>query len=269
MFTVVCAKRDFGKQTSSEVFGSFPNDEIVAAFRDRPLDAELGKSNLLHRLAEWRKLGEHGDKPGTQEIGKLTTEGWRAYLWLDDGSVYGQSLGCAVIWLFGRGQRYDDSDHRDFHHQLGRRLILDPTDSWRPTIEEDYPALFTVRAEDELKEGLRAVSEARDYALSHPNTVVPIELPRLVASIGEAHWEETVAGVVMDDLHFRYFVLSRLYSGSHEQVAEEMALTYADEAFAGLELWGPIGARDIMLEGLDDLSDADFYCYAADLGAQP
>src|SRR5579884_3824269 len=129
MFTVVCAKRDFGQPTSQSVFERLAKDEIVAAFRDRPLDAELSKVNQLHRVAEWRKLGAPGQRPSERPIGKLTTEGRRAYLWVDDGSVYGEDLGRPVVWLFGAGQRYSDSDHRDFHHQLGRTLMLDPEDS--------------------------------------------------------------------------------------------------------------------------------------------
>lgn len=268
MFTVVCARRDFGQPSSRAVFKHFKNDELVKAFRERPLDAELSEANLLHRVAEWRKLGQPGPKPSERPIGKLTTEGRRAYLWLDDGSVYGEKLGREVVWLIGAGQRYDDSPHRDFHATLGRELMLDPDDSWRPSIEDDYPALFEMRAEEEFQAGLRAVREAVDHAISHPNTVVPIKLPRLEASLGEVHWEERAAGAVVDDLHVRYFVLSRRYSGSHEYLPEESALDYADEAFAGLDSWGEVAAADIMLEGLDQLSDADFYCYAADLDDQ-
>jgi hypothetical protein len=149
MFTVVCARRDFGQPTSRDVFERLAKDEIVAAFRDRPLDAELSTVSLLRRVAEWRKLGKPGPEPSDRPIGKLTTEGRRAYLWLDDGSVYGEPLGHPVVWLFGSGQRYSDSDHRDFHHRLGRKLMLDPTDFWRPTLTEDYPALFDLRAEQE------------------------------------------------------------------------------------------------------------------------
>ena len=183
--------------------------------------------------------------------------------------MYGGNLGGDVVWLVGRGQRYDDSPHRDFHKQLGLKLQLDPTDSWKPTRKDDYPALFAKRAEEETQAALEAIREARDEAVEHPNTVVEIELPRLDSSVGEVHWEEHVAGVIADDLHYRYFVVSRVYEGTHEYLAEELALTYADEAFEGVDVWGPIGAQEIMLEGLDGLNDAEFYCYAGDVSGQP
>lgn len=100
--------------------------------------------------------------------------------------MYGGNLGGDVVWLVGRGQRYDDSPHRDFHKQLGLKLQLDPTDSWKPTRKDDYPALFAKRAEEETQAALEAIREARDEAVEHPNTVVEIELPRLDSSVGEA-----------------------------------------------------------------------------------
>jgi hypothetical protein len=174
-------------------------------------------------------------------------------------------VGREVVWLIGQGKRVSDSPQQDFHETIGRGIMLSPTDDWHP-VTADYAALFRERSEVKLREAREAIRKARDQAVDNPNTLIPIELPMLKAALGEAHLEErNAAGVVVDDLHYRYFLLSRTYSQTDEYIDDATADSYAEVAFEGMPLWGSVLLDEVMLDDLEGYNDLNYYCYAAEL----
>jgi hypothetical protein len=267
MVTIACAQRDWRLSTGLRVLQERQNDELVSAFLERALDAELAEHNRINRQQAWETAGKAAlPRPSNRPLNKLTTEGRRGLLWLDDGSVYEQEdVGGTVVWMVLAGRR-ESGSRRNVYDQHAE-LLGDGNDPWLPVDPDDYQDLFDLRDKGRLVAARESIRQAATEAARHPNRRVTVEIDRLdEVSVAEAHQEERVNGFVVDCVHARYFVISKFYADNGKPVPESYADALADAAFDDDMEWGTVSFYDLPLEDWDHLDPNGVYTYAADLG---
>ena len=205
--TAACAKRDgdgcrthvdvMERHGSSDLFKQFVGQQTSTwyageAVRDRSRDAE-GQAR----------------RPGPRLIGSFKVDGYRAWVWKDDGSVFGLDNfdGFHLNWMIAFGNRRRD-DRSDLQEKC-KHLLLDPEDSWRPDLD-DYKSLLEEHDQGFTERAVRAVSAALAKAGAEHNTIVPISSPEIGGNVVHEHDEDpAVAGRVIVEINEIWIILDQ------------------------------------------------------------
>lgn len=160
--------------------------------------------------------------PSTRPIGSVKTEGFRAWVWRDDGSVYDIQAGftgCELHWMIAYGNRRV-GDNRSDMQVTHAALLEDPDDCWRPS-DDDYADLLVEHDEGFTERAVTAIQHAVEYAEQHHNTVVDINSDDVGGHVVHEHDEDLVCGLVVEEINERWVLLAKTRTGGR-------ALTYVD-----------------------------------------
>lgn len=195
--TLECADRDWADCRT--------HDDVARRHRSD----NLWKQFLTDRTATWysgdavrdrtRDAEGQNPRPGTRVIGSLKTETHRAWVWKDDGSVYGGTdFGDTEIhWMIAYGNRRQGQGS-DLQERC-KSLLLDPYDSWRPG-DDDYKALLAAHDDGFSSRAVDAVRAAIDAAERQHNSVITIASDDLGGSVIRERDADVVDGVVIVEI---------------------------------------------------------------------
>lgn len=256
--TEACAQNDWKEKNHDAVISGHKGDDIIVAFLRRPLASELNPPNVMDRKRESKNAGP-------REIGKLTTEGWRAWLWFDDGTDYDpEGIGASAIWMIARGRRNSSSKQQDLQ-KTHVELLADPDDTWRPT-DADYDVLLEEIAGEWARRADAAIISAVAESHERPGHPIDVQIERIEAVVMKDEIViEEVAGCVVESYGIRYLAIAHRFANG-DYLDEALVLTLAETAFADLEEGTPWGesAGDIRV-GEWRFSQEQFWCYEGEL----
>lgn len=206
-----CAVDDWpGCKTHDDVLERHGGTDLVGQFlRQEPRTWYAGDAPRERR----RDVRPSQPAPSTRVIGQLKVEGFRAWVWQDDGSVYGIKrafAGFRLHWMIAYGNRR--RGHRSDLQNKRRALLEDPDDTWRPG-DDDYADLLAAHDAGFTERNVKAIRRAAERAERAHNTVVDIASAELSGHVVHEHDEDLVEGVVIEELNERWVLLAKTRRG--------------------------------------------------------
>jgi hypothetical protein len=251
-----CAKDDFSScKVHDDVFAKHGSKNLLKQF----LSQDPATWYVKDALRERRRDVKGGQvSPGTRPIGSLKVSGFRAWVWLDDGSVYDVTKsfsGAEVHWMIAHGNRR--KGHRSDLQEKRVALLQDPEDGWRPTTD-DYADLLADHDDGFTERVLASVQDAMERAADEHNTVIVIEDAEVQGAVVHEHdedepVEDDVKGVVVHEIDEVWLMLDKTRTGGRPLEYLD-ALTIAALSF-------PDGVEPEVIEAAYDIRDG---LYAAD-----
>jgi len=189
---------------------------------DRHGGSDIVKQFLAQNPSRWyagdaprdrRRDVKSGQRaPGTRVIGSIKTEGFRAWVWADDGSVYDTEkfAGHDLHWMIAYGNRR--KGHRSDLQEKRRDLLEDPDDTWRP-VDRDYEDLLAEHDAGFSARAVAAIQRAVELAEDQHNTVIDIASEDVAGHVVHEHDEDRIQGVVIAETNERWLLLAKLRTG--------------------------------------------------------
>jgi hypothetical protein len=257
-----CASDDWTKaKTHEDVLAAHGGENIVKQFLSQNPATWYTQDALRDRTRD-RPKGQPA--PGSRPIGNVKVEGFRAWVWHDDGSVYdvdGAFPEYDIHWMIAYGNRR--VDHRSDLQEKRVSLLHDPEDSWRPT-DADYEDLLAAHDAAFTELAKQAIAQAAERAEAEHNTVVPITASELQGAVVHEHEEDLVQGVVVAEINERWLLLDKHRSGGRPLLygdAEALSVAaFPEDAYPAV-VSQPHSIRDGLLNADPDTHYIFYYEY--------
>lgn len=203
-----CAKDDWGCRTHTDVLANGSRTDLLKQFLKQTPETWFTKEARRDRA---RSLKPRQPRPGPRIIGSTKTEGFRAWVWEDDGSVYdvtGSFPGFKLYWMiaYGNRRRGDRSDLQEKR----KALLQDPHDTWRP-VDLDYADLVDEVDRDFGHRAQAAIKEAVRTARQQHNALIPIPSTDIAGNVIHEHTDvDVVEGIVVEEWNERWLLLAKM-----------------------------------------------------------
>lgn len=263
--TQQCARDDWRCHTHEDVVASGgATDLLKQFFSQTPATWYAGDAPRDRR----RNVKSRQKAPGTRVIGSLKVEGFRAWVWADDGSVFdieGSFSGFDLHWMIAYGNRRQG--HRSDLQEKRKSLLQDPEDTWRPT-ETDYESLLEDHDDGFTDRAVKAIKQAVDEASRHHNVVVEIVSDDIGGHVVHEHDEDVddVDGMVVEEINERWLLLAKQRSNGRRLTYED-ALALAPHGYPANIYPELVSARHDIRDGLLMADPATHYVFYAELSS--
>lgn len=162
----------------------------------------------------------------------------RAWVWQDDGSVYGIAKafsGLDIHWMIAYSNRRKGDPMSDLQEKR-KSLLEDPDDTWRPG-DDDYADLLAEHDDGFTERNAEAIREAVERAAQELNTVIDIA-SEVEGNVVQEHDQDEVEGAVIEETSERWLLLAKKRRGGRRLTFEDAkalaAAGYPDEVFPDL-----------------------------------
>lgn len=267
--TCQCAKDDWPQcSTHAAVLNRHGSTDILTQFlRQKPETWYIGAAPRERR----RDVKSKQQAPSARVIGSFKTEGQRAWVWHDDGSVYdvpGDFPGFDLHWMIAYGNRR--KGHRSDLQEKRRALLEDPHDTWRPT-DADYGDLLAEHDNGFTARAVASVQSAVGRAEREHNTVIAIESTDVEGSVVHEHdhddEDDGVEGVVVAEINELWLLLSKQRKGGR-QLTYQDALVIAAAAYPDGVFPDTVQESYSIRDGLLTADPTTHYVFYAELHAE-
>jgi hypothetical protein len=257
-----CAADDWSQcHTHEDVVNRYGSTDLIKQFQSQnPQTWYSGDAPRERR----RDVRSGQAAPGTRVIGQLKVTGFRAWVWEDDGSVYGVQrdfAGFELHWMIAYGNRR--SGHRSDLQAKRRALLEDPHDSWRPS-DDDYADLLAAHDDGFTERNVEAIRRAVDRAERTQNTVIDIASGEIAGHVVHEHDEDVVEGVVIEEINERWLLLAKKRHGGRPLTFTD-ALALAAAAYPDGTYPDTVTHQHSIRDGLLLADPATHYVFYAEL----
>lgn len=257
-----CAKDDWPQcQCHDDVARRYAGRDLYEQFQKQdPQTWYTGDAPRDRR----RDLRPRQKAPGKRVIGSLKTQGYRGWVWHDDGSMYDVAAdfsGFDLHWMIAHGNRRR-GDRSDLQTKR-LSLLHDPDDTWRPQ-DSDYEELLAEHDDGFTERAIAAVQAAVDRAERQHNTVIPIRPGEVEGSVVHEHDEDEIDGVVVEEINERWLLLSKQRTGGRPLTFTD-ALAIATGAYPKGVYPAVVRERHSIRGGLLTADPEHFHVFYAEL----